>query len=1246
MPSANLATSGNIISDDFVEMLREPDFRHEALAPETFRSPTGSVDADIAAAYDVLRGHWEEIRTGVGKYDLPRLRAQWVIPFLRIFGYSPVFLRGALTVGSGHDAVNFVLSHRGWDGPAAPIIHSVRWEQDFDQREERKRGAPSPHDTVQRYINLTDDQWAMVISGRKLRILRDYHHSLTKGYIEADLEGIFESGDVGDFRALYRLTHASRFQPNDEGLCPLERFHKSSHEVGEVVGKQLRNQVKDAIEILANGFLDGELVARLQEGAGNSGPLPAGSAACREYYRDILHLVYRLLFLLFVEQKGWLPMKNSLYVQSYSISGLRDRAADPNAARDEHLDLWEGLKITFRLVRDGFDFGAGAHVPEYGGQLFNGPDRFGILAGGAMKNCDLLSAVHKLSYFERKHVLHKINYTQLQVDALGSVYESLLDYMPRVLKSAEEIDGRGCRAGQFVLDPRGAARKTSGSYYTDRRLVGLLIDSALRPVMKEKLAGATTREQKEKGLLSLKVCDPACGSGAFLIAAMEAIGEGLASVRCGDEIPSDDDLRAAKRDVLQHCIYGVDLNPMAVELAKVSLWIAAAMPSLPLTFLDHRIKCGNSLIGATPALIKGGIPDEAFTPVTGDHKETAAVLRKRNKRERGDSPERLQLHQVIEDEDDEKLYGRLTGLAESTADVVAEKEELYGTWHRQEAERLPHRLADLWTAAFFWKIEKNLYVAPTQGVLEDAAGGSRIDPEIAGRVAELAKTYSFFHWHLEFPDVFDPDGNGGFDCVLGNPPWVRQEKLGALKKLFSTMESFHSMADLSVFFMEHSLRIARKGARIGLLVPNKWLRSSYGSPLRNLYRNTTRILLIIDFGHSKELFQGLDVFPAAIVVQNTMEKTPARTTLCFLEAKDASRRKHSLFELLRDNSIQVPHENLGADTWQLEDTRTTELLHRLAATAIPLQKYLLSSGEGRILTGIKSGKNEAFYISSELRQSMCDRNSDCAKLVLPLLRGRSIRRWVSQWDGHWHIVIPSSQNRSWPWSKAGTEDDAERVFSEVFPPVYRHLLQFRDELKQRSDKGLYWWELRPCDYYELLNHPKIVVQCIAYHSQFALDSDGLVLNNSAIFLPTDDLFLLGVLNSRTAWWLMNKSFVHMKDGAVCVEAQSLAQLPIPQPDSHLRRTVEDTVEALLSANRCEPVDEMKVLSLEMRLQAAVARAYSLSASDIGTIEGALPARDPLVVLTGSVDMSVAGAVPEYRYDSPPAHPRVAHPARE
>ncbi|NJK94624.1 MAG: hypothetical protein HC905_06600 [Bacteroidales bacterium] len=336
---------------------------------------------------------------------------------------------------------------------------------------------------------------------------------------------------------------------------------------------------------------------------------------------------------MFAEQKGWLPVRNSIYARTYSVNALREMAERGNYSHDEENDLWEGLKITFNLVANGYTFKNGDKINAFGGQLFS-ERKIALINELTLKNKFLLDAIYRLSYFKLDNLSNRINYANLAIDELGSVYESLLDYEPKLAKENITLGKREIKRGEFYLDDRGTDRKTTGSYYTDSRLVAQLIESALIPVINNALDGKVTIAEKEQALLDLKVADIACGSGAFICAALEKLGEQLALVRMGDEErPTEDQLREAKRDVLLHCIYGVDLNPMALELAKFSLWITASLPDMPLTFLDHKLKCGNSLIGATPELIKNGIPEEAYKAVGNDNTDICTKLKQKVRRE-------------------------------------------------------------------------------------------------------------------------------------------------------------------------------------------------------------------------------------------------------------------------------------------------------------------------------------------------------------------------------------------------------------------------------------------------------------------------------------------------------------------------------------------------------------------------------------------------------------------------------------
>ena len=319
---------------------------------------------------------------------------------------------------------------------------------------------------------------------------------------------------------------------------------------------------------------------------------------------------------------------------------------------DGESDLWEGLKQTFRLFEDA-NTASELGLTALDGELFG---RFACVdlidakdvAGPRLRNDKLLSAIWRLSTFEdsdgrqdRRGPRRRVNFAGLDVEELGSVYEALLDYHPQVT-----IEGERSR---FEL-VAGSERKSTGSYYTPPELVRELIKSALEPVIADRLAKAGNKEEKERALLSLKVCDPASGSGHFVLAAARRIGRELARVRSGEAEPNPEDYRRAVRDVIRRCIYAVDKNPLAVDLCKVALWIEGHASGLPLSFLDNHVKNGDSLVGVLDlGVLETGVPDGAYKAVTGDDKKVASAVKKKNKAEAKGSP--LFHHNVKDDID-------------------------------------------------------------------------------------------------------------------------------------------------------------------------------------------------------------------------------------------------------------------------------------------------------------------------------------------------------------------------------------------------------------------------------------------------------------------------------------------------------------------------------------------------------------------------------------------------------------------
>ena len=841
----HITPSGGLLTHQFVEAIQQPTFNHPALAPETFVLPgrrsisPAELERTIGTAWELLVERWDAVERDLEQMDLSTLRNRWILPLCNLLDLEMEYQRADLVL---EEDLRFPISHlarpAGVDGlPASIPVHTVLpFAEGLDARREMGSGLKrlSPHDLLQRYLNLSRDvTWGLLCDGLRLRVLRDYHHTYTRGYVEFDLQGIFTTRDFAAFRALFRLSHASRFLPmttaaepaapakrrqsqtededaeeqeveqtRPEALTPLESFYQHALSTGVKVGEDLRKSVRGAIELLATGFLQSTpgLLDRLRAQGADEG--------ARRFYNETLHIIYRLLFLLFAEQRGMLPGRGSLYTDEFSITALRSRAERP-VGEDPHFDLWERLKVTFAMVEKG---APGLGVFGYDGLLFSAK-RMPLLApqdeqdAARIENGALLRAVASLTTVERDKVKQRISYSDLSVEEMGSVYESLLDYTPRIAAQEETVEERTVRPGQFFLDPRGKERKTTGSYYTHPSLVNELIRSALLPVLEERLAEAVPgwdaehperlqpaeREAAAAAILKINVVDPACGSGAFLIAAVNALGLRLAQVRAGDLYPSERAVREARREALASCIYGVDLNPMAVELCKVSLWINAAVQDKKLNFLDHHIRCGNSLVGATRKLVAQGIPSEAYGGASGDDKALTRAMKRQNDQERAGQ---LNVLRVIELDKDNNfpLWLELERLAQDDPNLAEQRYLELQAKSEESAERLAF---DLWTAAFFWPLEaesdgrsasekakagiqprkgqrKQPLPPTTQDVYQALATPRLVNEEIKAYARTLAEESDFFHWELDFPEVYGSNDNGsgvaGFDVVLGNPP--------------------------------------------------------------------------------------------------------------------------------------------------------------------------------------------------------------------------------------------------------------------------------------------------------------------------------------------------------------------------------------------------------------------------------------------------------------------------------------------
>jgi hypothetical protein len=771
-------SEGGLLPPDLLRRILDPQGDLPGTRPQDYDLARGErLHERITQSWNKLLKQWKDFQSArSGQGALTGLtNERWTLPLLRELGFGSLPTTPAPEINGRTYAISRMF------GPVP--VHLLGCGLSLDRKAAGVRGAAAanPHGLVQEFLNRSPEHlWGIVCNGLRLRILRDSQALSRQSFLEFDLESIFDGELYGDFVLLWLTAHATRFVPRDGDRpesCYLEAWTRIAQEQGTRALGDLRQGVERALQILGEGFTSHPQNTRLRDA------LRSGRLSPSDFHAQLLRLVYRLIFLFVAEDRtlDGLPVLHprddspgartarERYAAHYSTARLRDLASRIKGSR--HGDLWRQFQVVVHALsgapeaQEARDLLA---LPALGSFLWD-PRSTADLNDAELANYDFLEALRSLAFTRQGKVLRPVDYKSLGAEELGGVYESLLALCPRI-----SADGARFTFAQFA----GSERKTSGSYYTPDGLVQSLLDTALDPVVAAAVEGKRGSEAEE-ALLSLTVCDPAVGSGHFLVGAAHRLARRLAALRAqaqGDSEPSPLLYQQALRDVIGRCLYGVDVNPMAAELCKVSLWLEALEPGKPLTFLDHHIQVGNSLLGTTPELMKEGLPDEAFKPLTGDDKTFCTALRKQNKKERAGQTTARTLIAA----ESQKPYGtlldrvrRLDEKSEETLEDVREKAASFNELVHSQEFRRAQLAADGWCAAFVWKKHKGGPPAVTTDTLRRLRQTpDALTPAQRKEVERLADQYRFFHWHLAFPQVFD---RGGFDCVLGNPPWEHTE---------------------------------------------------------------------------------------------------------------------------------------------------------------------------------------------------------------------------------------------------------------------------------------------------------------------------------------------------------------------------------------------------------------------------------------------------------------------------------------
>jgi type I restriction-modification system DNA methylase subunit len=792
-------------------------------------------------------------------------------------------------------------------------------------------------------------------------------------------------------------------------------------------------------------------------------------------------LFNRLMFIAFIQKKGWLRLNGQTDYMAYLWKAYKQSGPSVTNFYSERLELlfFSGLNTDndvniIEINRKGFLKTLIGDVPYLNGGLFEKDKDDGnplLLVPDECIDAILNDLFARFNFTVMESTPLDIE-VAVDPEMLGKVFEELV-----------------------------TGRHETGSYYTPKPVVSFMCREALKGYLQAKLPGETpvVIEQFVDGhnpqelmnpesaldvLRRVKVCDPACGSGAYLLGMLHELLDLRACLFATKHLDPIS-MYQRKLEIIQNNIYGVDIDPFAVNIARLRLWLSLEVDfegskPQPLPNLDFKIEAGDSLLG----------PD----PQSSDNPNARDYL----------------------------------------VQEFREKKAAYISTHNYgEKQTLRKEINDLRQGIFTWT-------------------------HVEGDVA------TGFDWGVEFAEVFV---DGGFDIVVANPPYVRQELIKDLKpslqKTFPTV--YTGTADLYCYFYARALQILQIGGMLTFISSNKWFRANYGSKLRNYISQTCRICSITDFGELP-VFQTAATFPMIFVAQKSDK--PADSTI-FTQVKSLDAPYPDVLSIIQENGHKLPLGAINGSDWTLTDAVSADRLRKMEKAGVPLGEYVTK----KIFYGIKTGFNAAFVIDGAKRTELISQDPNSAQIIKPLIIGDDIRKWHVKQKDRWLIVTPIGIN------------------IEHYPAVLTHLKKWQAELEKRWDKGNHWWELRPCDYYDSFGKPKLIYPDIAKEPRFAFDANGSYVVNTAYIIPANDLFLLGVLNSESVWEYVKATFACLGDpdrgGRFRLIYQSAINISIPIASAMERAVIAKLVQ------RCLDVKGVGCEEWEREIDERVAALYGL-----------------------------------------------------
>ena len=1147
-------------------------------------------DEDLREAKADIMDLWEREKGTAPKRNESQLEEKFIRPMFRKLGIpfeveestSRTQRRPDYGFFESEDAARGAFERREEGGDfykdAVAVADAKRWGRPLDTRGsgEHERDFENPSYQIHVYLQETPARWAVLTDGKKWRLYYGPTSHRLDSYYEIDLPTVLEKGDLEDFKYFYLFFRHGAFLEDSSGECFLDEVYDESNVFAQELGEDLQDNIYEAIKVLSEGFMQ----------------YPDNDLS--EDDLDLIHdssliYLYRLIFVLYAESEGrdLLDTNNEIYEESYSLNTLKQDVAEeldsPNPKyRDWQDNLWDRLDELFKLIDQGSKSRGipeeDLYIPAYNGGLFRtDPDeddsveaRF--LANHQLGDAYLAEVIELLTRSQNGNSGGKIfvDYSSLDVRHLGSIYEGLLEYQldiadePLALEDGEYVPaGEGdeviVEEGEVHLSTGSGERKATGSYYTPEYVVEYIVEETLGPLVNDirsSLVGQSAfdeggfAEEFAEEVFDLKILDPAMGSGHFLTNAIDYLAreiidaqERQAAQQGIETVEEEHDINWARRKVAQRCIYGVDLNPLATELAKVSLWLRTLAAEQPLAFLDHHLKTGNSLVGSDieDVLANG---DSGIEAADGQLTLQQSFDRTRQ--------------QAIEHVMDQ--FQDLLSIDNETLEDAKEMEDVYDEVREDPLYQHLIAMTNVHTAeAFGLDVPDDAYERMARAL--DSDSWTDIEEQDWFKSAQtMAEEEQFFHWELEYPVAFyDSDGkrraDAGFDAVLGNPPYVKIQNIEKSDKKY--FEQRYNVAkeryDLYGLFSEVGYRLSNE--RLGFIIPNKFFESRAGESLRTFLNQSEDVSAIVDFNQAQ-------VFPSATIYT------------CLLFMKKGHNSKSVRYKNITEDpepglDKEYTESKLGDndDKWTLVGKKEREIIDKIEQSGRPLGELA-----NDIFVGVQTSANDVFVLQDCRVDDGVVKGYSRAQDDTVEVEAGLTHRYVDGKDVSRYLPPETTSRVIYPYGNNG-DILSERMLEKKYPKTYQYLLNNKSDLSERGgeDQEFEAWYAHWCPRNPgRFERTKIVFGQIVKQGEVTYDSEGDLYYSNMVYSPNlpsniDPYPVVGLLNSTLIWHYITRTSNVLRGGYYRYTKDYVK--PIGIPLDRVPDTLSEEVEKLIQYRR-------------------------------------------------------------------------------